>query len=242
MMDAGTSRNRPPGRKGRSLLFDPYPSYTTSYTTAGRRSEEAAGPTTATGGCLGLVPCGPHDPSRGVAEQYVKDAFRRAHGAEVRTFMPLLLLLQDADGTLLGVVGVREARHERLYLERYLDGPVERVASERTGIAVRRRDLVEIGNLACRDKACAQRLLALLPWFLLDAGYRWIAFTGTRAVREMVQKLGATLIELAPASATQVADAADLWGAYYEHDPRVVIGFLPQVRHLPAFRAAFGRD
>jgi len=191
---------------------------------------------------LRLVPCEPGSPARDAAELYVKDAFRRRHNAEVRSFMPQLLLLQDSTGSVHGVVGIRQAAGEKLYRERYLDAPVEQIVSRRTGLLVRREHVVEVGNLACKDNTSARALLLLLPWYLLRDGSRWVAFTGTTSVRDLVRRLGASLIELASAEAARVADTDDAWGAYYQHDPRVVVGFLPQVKRLAAFRNALRRS
>ena len=62
---------------------------------------------------------------RAELEQYVRVAFATKHGAAVRTFMPTLLSFRDRAEVLRGVAGVRGAHEERLYLEHYLDMPVE---------------------------------------------------------------------------------------------------------------------
>ncbi len=58
-------------------------------------------------------------------EDYVRAAFLAKHGAVVRSFMPTLLAFRDRDYRLRGVVGIRGAHEERLYLEQYLDRPME---------------------------------------------------------------------------------------------------------------------
>ena len=67
----------------------------------------------------------PHDPQRHELESYVRAAFARKHSADVQSFMPTLLAFRDASASLCGVVGLRAASHSSLYLERYLDKPVE---------------------------------------------------------------------------------------------------------------------
>lgn len=180
------------------------------------------------------------DPGRAELEAYVREAFARKHAADVRSFMPTLLAFRDAADVLCGVVGLRTASQDRLYLERYLDGPVEQAVAAATGQAVRREHVVEVGNLAGRNCRAAMRMVAQLPAYLLAQQYRWIVFTATSTVHGILAGLGAPLVELARADRTRVAGGADDWGTYYEMDPRVFAGFLPDSLRIAGF-AADGR-
>jgi hypothetical protein len=46
---------------------------------------------------------------------------------------------------------------------------------------------------------------------------------------------GAPLVELARADGACVAGASDEWGRYYETDPRVYAGYLPDADRLAGF-------
>jgi hypothetical protein len=131
-------------------------------------------------------------------------------------------------------VGLRAARDESLYLEHYLAAPVECVLAERAGRAVQRSRIVEVGHLASRNCLAAARIAAALPRYLLERDYEWIVFTGTRTVRGILGRLGAPLHELALATAECVSGTRDSWGRYYDTDPRVYAGFLPDARRIPA--------
>lgn len=186
---------------------------------------------------LRLETCEAHDARRAEAERFVHLAFRRVHRAEVRSFMPTLLTLRDPKGRLCAVAGCRGAALGTLFLERYLDGAIEEVLAARTGLALRRAAIVEIGNFACTSALGARRLLRLLPAELLGRGYGWAAFTATRAVRELLRMFDAPLLELAPATRARAAGCGDDWGRYYEADPRVLAAALPHgcsAGHSPA--------
>ena len=170
---------------------------------------------------------------RETVERYVTEAFRRSHGAEVRTFLPLLLTLRNDSGELCGVVGVRAAREEPLYLEHYLDRPVEQAIASLSGTPVGRDSVVELGNFACRNASAAKCLMQRLPHYLLERGHRWIAFTGTGAVRTILSSLDAPLLDLGRAKAECVAGGTDDWGNYYSTAPHVMAGYLPLARDLP---------
>jgi hypothetical protein len=79
-------------------------------------------------------------------------------------------------------------------------------------------------------------MVALLPAYLLARDFQWIVFTATSTVREILLGFGAPLIELARAESGRVAPGSDQWGRYYETDPRVFAGFLPDSRKVRGFR------
>ncbi len=173
-----------------------------------------------------LWQCDPDAPDRAEFEAFVQAAFGRRHGATVRNFMPTLLGLRDANGRLRCVAGYRPAAAGPLYLEHYLDRPVEQELSARLGDQVERSRLVEVGHLAGGNCRAAVRMVALLPRHLLRAGHEWIVFTATSAVHGILTAMGAPLVELARADAGRVAATADDWGAYYQDDPKVFAGYL----------------
>lgn len=160
-------------------------------------------------------------------EHFINRAFSLRHGATIRSFMPTLLSLEGRDRRICGVVGLRSAASESLFLERYLSAPIERVLGARAGVEIDRARIVEVGNLASVRCRAAFHLAAMLPRVLLERGHRWVVFTATHAVRGMLAQFDAPVIELGCASVERAAGSGDDWGRYYDNDPRVLAGFLP---------------
>ena len=181
-----------------------------------------------------LLEVEPGDPLRPDLERFVHAAFARAHGAEVRSFMPTLLALRG-QRRLCGVVGFRLAAAEPLYLEQYLDSPAEELIAARAGVRVRREEVVEVGNLAGTSCRAACHLITLLPRYLLARERRWIVFTGTSKVRATLERMRAPVFELAAAHSECITGKADAWGRYYDADPRVMAGYIPDGLRNPAF-------
>ena len=177
-------------------------------------------------------------PQRDELEAFVARAFERRHDARVQSFMPTLLSFRDAGGELRGVIGLRGAARQSLYLEQYLGQPVEQAIAAAIGRPVDRRHVVEVGNLAGANCRTAMRMVAALPAHLLAQEYEWIVFTATSAVRGILQGFRAPLVELARADASRVASGPDHWGRYYDTDPRVLAGYLPASRRIPGFSTA----
>ena len=187
---------------------------------------------------LDVTAVGRDDADRAALETYVRTAFNRSHDAEVNSFMPTLLAFRDGAGSLRGVLGLRSAADATLYLENYLDRPVEQAIVAAGYHPVDRREVVEVGNLAAGSCLAAVRMVAQMPVQLMNRGYSWIVFTATSTVHEILLGLGAPLVELGRADPRRVARQADRWGRYYDNDPRVYAGYLPDSRVIPGFVAA----
>ena len=178
------------------------------------------------------------DPLRLEMERFVCATFARVHEADIQSFMPTLLGLCGQRRGVCGVVGFRLAASEPLYLEHYLDQPVEAAIAARCNLPVRRDEIAEVGNLAGSSCRAAIHLVATLPHYLASRKQRWIVFTATSAVRSMLQRFDAPVFELARADGACVSAAPDAWGRYYENDPRVMAGFIPSGLLNPVFARA----
>jgi hypothetical protein len=71
------------------------------------------------------------------------------------------------------------------------------------------------------------RLVLDLPRILLDRGHRWIVFTATDTLRGLLASYHAPLLDLAAANAARAQGPGGEWGRYYDTDPRVMAGSLP---------------
>ncbi|MEY4642904.1 MAG: hypothetical protein RLZZ227_2898 [Pseudomonadota bacterium] len=169
---------------------------------------------------------GPHDRQRAAVEAIVAEKFQAAWQANVTHFLPWLLSMQCL-GHCSAVAGLRPAAGAPLFLEQYLEQPVNIVLSQRVGQLVPRGAIVEVGNLAASQRGASHVLFLVMTAVLHDAGFKWITFTATRALRNNLDKFGYPLLKLADARPAQL-DAAELgaWGSYYASEPMVMAGSL----------------
>jgi hypothetical protein len=157
-------------------------------------------------------------------EELIRERFRRSHGADLQGLMPQLFTMTDADHQLVGAFGLREAFGECLYMEQYIDQPVECAIAGITGLPVQRREIIEVGNLAS-DPGKARNLIVALTCYLHQAGFRWVVFTGVATLRAAFARLGLEPVEIAAAD-PQRLDPGDLarWGNYFAASPQVMAG------------------
>ena len=77
----------------------------------------------------------PMAPSRQEVEHFIQQVYLSRYGAKVRGFAPTLLALRE-DATILAAAGYRSAARESLFLETYLEAPVEEMIGASRGEVV----------------------------------------------------------------------------------------------------------
>ena len=159
-------------------------------------------------------------------DRFVRARFTQAHGAAVEPNYPAWHDCAVGTHGHRAALGYREAGTETLFLEAYLDRPIEQVVSRAFGRLVARGDIVEMGCLASESPAAL-----LTVW---DAAARSLAArpcvavaTLTATVRRLLGRVGVPLTELAVAMPNRIASPAG-WGRYYDDDPRVCAGMVAQ--------------
>lgn len=157
-------------------------------------------------------------------EAFIRERFAARYGARIRHFMPALLQLEDTHGSRLGAVGLRSAAVEPLFLERYLDLPIEAEIARESGTPVARSQIIEVGNLAARGAGHARLLIVALTSLLASHGYDWVVFTGTSEVLNSFGRLDLGTLRLADADPERMGDERADWGSYYDNHPQVMAG------------------
>lgn len=163
-------------------------------------------------------------PQRRAFEDFIAARFARAYGARLTHFLPHLLGVQDGLGRWQAAAGYAAAGAQPLFLEQYLDQPVEQALTAAIGAPIARGSVVEVGNLAANSAGMARALIPQLARHLHRMGYRWVAFTATRALRNSFHRLGLKPVPIAAADPARLADGGAHWGSYYDQDPVVVAG------------------
>lgn len=156
-------------------------------------------------------------------EQFIWDVFHQAYGARIKRFKPCLMSLRDHDNKLAAVCGFRNATLEPLFMETYLDQPVEAVIAERTGSPARRGDIVEVGNFSVAMPGVARHLIAAIFDQLHATSKQWAVFTVVPTVHNALVNMGLQPIVLGDADISRLPaeDQAD-WGSYYEQKPKIM--------------------
>jgi hypothetical protein len=172
---------------------------------------------------------------RPLVERFIRFGFERAYGARLVRLMPALMALRR-EGDTVAACGLRAADGEKLFLEAYLDQPIEVVLSRAAEMSLGRADIVEVGNLVISRAGFARSLIVHLTAHLHATGPAWVVFTAVPALRNNFKRLGVPLVTLAAADGNRLPSAARAeWGDYYRQTPMVTA-----VRVEAAFNAVCG--
>lgn len=184
-----------------------------------------------------MVVAGPSHPQRLDFERFVEARFEQAFGARVPRHYPLVTGLRAPDGAVLAAAGVRFAEADPLFLERYLDSPVEQAVAEAFGRPVARESIVEIGSLASDSPAASLQLFnALATWLASVCGRRFAVATARPDLQRLLGRAGFGLRPLGDADPARLGEGAHDWGSYYDRAPRVFAGEIGVSSALPNLR------
>ncbi|MBC3437848.1 thermostable hemolysin [Pseudomonas sp. BW16M2] len=185
-----------------------------------------------------------HDPEtsgRAAVEQFIHARFACVHHADVHHYLPQLLGLHDRHGRLIAAAGLRLAVAAPLFLERYLDMPLEHAVAAVAGSPVPREQLVEVGNLAALSAGNARIMIIAVTWLLAARGLHWVAFTGAATLLNSFRRLGLEPTLVAQADPRRIDDDSGTWGSYYAHHPQVFVGSIDQGHAALAHAGVFER-
>lgn len=177
------------------------------------------------------------DARRRAAEALISRRYQAQFGISIEVDYPLLLTLAKRSGEVLAAVGLRCASDGPLFLEQYLDRPIE-LELARHGLGTPRRErIVELGSLASVSNSASLYLVAAMAAYMEAARYGVATVTGTRRLRRLFSLFDFNITNLATARQVRLADQRADWGSYYHDDPWVLAGAVRQCFEAAILRA-----
>jgi len=156
-------------------------------------------------------------------EGFIIDTLHHTYGADIKRFKPYLMSLRDQDNKLIAVCGLHSAATERLFLESFLDKPIEALLSEHTGAPVKRTEIVEIDNFSVAELGMSRHLVTAINDQLYFTAKQWAVLTATPALRDVFIELGIQPEILADTDINLLSSDDRLaWGNYFEQKPKIM--------------------
>lgn len=157
-------------------------------------------------------------------EAFIESIYAKTYGALIGVHYPTLLSVRGKDGRILAALGFRAATNDALFLEQYIDQPVEAAISQAFGQPVDRSRIVEVGNLASAGHGAAVFLFVALMAYLDCQRFSHLALTGTKILRGYFRKLGLDPRIMHDADPARLSDGGKSWGSYYAAEPKLIGG------------------
>lgn len=161
---------------------------------------------------------------RAELEAFIAAAFLESYGAHIDHFSDTLVGYRDATGAWAAALGYSLAADGPVFLEQYLDGPIEGEIGARLERPLARAEIVEVGNLAASHPGAARALIIGTTTLLHDMGLHVVAFTATTSLLNSFGRLQLRPQVLAPADPARLPGGGRHWGTYYATHPQVMFG------------------
>lgn len=155
--------------------------------------------------------------------EFIADTFMHHYGATIESYCDRLIGVCSPEGTMLAAAGYNLAEEGPLFLEQYLDLPLEQQIQQQLRMDITRSEIAEVGNLAALQAGGTRMLIELMTQRLHQEGRRWVAFTATKSLINSFHRMGLSPVILAPAKPARVKNP-QAWGSYYQQNPHVAIG------------------
>ncbi|PJC86030.1 delta-VPH [Vibrio sp. HA2012] len=159
------------------------------------------------------------------AVSQIQERYRQAFDARLCSYMPIFTALMQSEH-IISLCGYRIAEGETLFLEQYLAKPADVILSETFDTYVLRKSLVEFGQLGSFTKGISYIHFLKMTETLVEQGMEWCIFTATDPLYALMKRLGLSPVVIADADPDKIPHAPEIWGTYYQYQPRVFAGNL----------------
>lgn len=158
---------------------------------------------------------------RSELEAYIARQFDEIYHARITQFMPQLLSMR-CSGQYSAVAGLCSAADGPLFIEHYLDLPIEAELAKYSDIPTARRDIIEVGHLVATHRGASQLFFTILVSIAQRAGIRWAVFSATDRVARIIRKMNFVCHQLARSDPARLGNDVSSWGQYYDSKPVVL--------------------
>ena len=157
------------------------------------------------------------------ATQFTREQYKERFSSELTEFYPNTVSVYE-DGVLTAVAGFRGAGTGKLFLEQYLDTPIEDCIWEKFTPPAERHEIVELGGFAATTRHAALALMQYLAPTLYELGYKKLVCTANKPIQMCLRKLGLEPIFVADADEAKLTESNENWGTYYKGHPQIFTG------------------
>jgi len=138
---------------------------------------------------------------------------------------------QDDDGRdeVEACIGISFVEKGPVFVERYLDAPIQDVLSAAAGQEVRREQVLQLGSVASIRNLAGAEIYRAMPLIQTCLGRSYAVMTMTNRSAALAKRLGLISHPLCEADGTRLGaeELAD-WGTFYDQRPSVRWGRLSE--------------
>ena len=172
---------------------------------------------------LSIEVVGENHLQRKLVEAFITKQYEKYFNVTKYEYMPVILAC-FFEGNLSATMGFRAAADKKLFLEQYIDEPIEYYMSQWAGQDVQRNHIIEVGSLAILNSSMGQYVIPKLVETLFQQEFEWVSFTATNTLMQFMKSLGIQLHSISKADPNRLKQGDRNWGTYYNTNPQIIIG------------------
>jgi len=157
------------------------------------------------------------------AVAFARSRYQETIDCRLDTFYPKFLARFE-HGSIVALLGIRCAGRGALFLEQYLDQPVELTLDAINLGGFQRSQIAEVGGLAAQGVRQATRLMEDVRSVLAQSEVEVVVCTANDATQFCLKRIGVNYLVLAEASESCLTNHQTDWGRYYQGSPKVLAG------------------
>ena len=169
-------------------------------------------------------------PARSRVERFISDRFLASHNSRISNLMSHHVVCRNDRGDILAAVGFRVADGNTLFLESYLEQPIEQVIAAQDASQPTRPTIAEVGNLASINHRATLLVFRQLFAELDQRQIDWVVCTACDALQKSMARQGLVFDKVCTAHASCLGAQAAHWGSYFAAQPNVLVGDLNAAR------------
>lgn len=160
---------------------------------------------------------------------FIEASYAKHFQANIKVDMPVMVGYHQ-DGKILAAMGLRPADSGPLFLEQYLNDPIESYISDHDEHVNLRACIVEVGSLATATTGIGRQIIPLFIQTVCHMNYCWAVLSATDRLVHIFNQMGLQPSKIAKCDPTRLHTSRHLWGSYYTHNPHVLMGNLNALR------------
>jgi Thermostable hemolysin len=174
----------------------------------------------------------PGDRGREEVETFIENVYRAHYGNHPGTHYPELIFCRGSTRKIISACGLRRASSGPLFLEQYLDGPIEGALAQLLRNQPERHSVFEVGGLAAIGSRALLSVIRAVAVYIKDQKAEYAVATATAQLRQLFAQFAIPTAVIGKADPRRVAGGGAAWGSYYDHAPLLLVGNVPDCLRL----------
>lgn len=166
-------------------------------------------------------------PEYNKVEAFINKSFKKKYSTEAK-FVPSILISLNYNKRIFEVLGMGLAESGPLFLEQYLQYPIEQEIGFFYKTAIKRESIAEMGTVISFCRSTKQLLLILLINYLYKTNREWLVLLSNSEIENTLKRMHFTTVPFSDESIKK----KEQWAGYLNDESRIMYGHIPSAMSI----------